>query len=568
MSLFKSETVAQLTIEETDVAVPFQIANTKTKAVSWSMSDAGLQFPDGSIQTTAGGAGGSNAFSALTSGVNTLATMQVGAGAVIKPVSSGQIIATNASPSGTAGHFMTWAASGAFADGGVPAPSATIDTTNASNISSGTLLGARLPQPSATTLGGIESYVGVAHQWINTISTSGVPGSSQPAFSDLIGTAAVSQGGTGQTSLTNHGVLIGAGTSGVTQLAAAAAGTVLTGQGASLDPLFSATPTLGVSGTTRGTISFAGNTSGTVTIQPAAAAGTWSLTLPTTAGTANQFLQTDGTGVTTWATGAGGGSGTVNNGTAGQITYYAATGTTVSGNAKLDDGATTANTLTYTGTSGISSPKFSATGSGVGKAQLFDSGGTNSLTLQAPSSVTSYTWTLPTADATGLLHSNGSGTLTLSTVATADVAANAITSAKLAVVNTYRNASIIVGSDDAASALVNSNLGPQGRQVFIPYAATIVEVTVAADAGTPSVQVRKNHGGTTTNLLSGALSTAASGGLACSNTGGTLGLDGATTCTNTLTTTAIAAGDWLELTSGTAGGTAKRMSISITWTVN
>jgi hypothetical protein len=59
---------------------------------------------------------------------------------------------------------------------------------------------------------------------------------------------------------------------------------------------------LGTAGTTKGVMNFAGNTSGVVTIQPQAAAGTYTLTLPTTAGTSNQFLQTDGTGTLTWAT--------------------------------------------------------------------------------------------------------------------------------------------------------------------------------------------------------------------------------------------------------------------------
>lgn len=63
---------------------------------------------------------------------------------------------------------------------------------------------------------------------------------------------------------------------------------------------------LGLAGTTLGTFSLAGNTSGLVTIQPAAAAGTWTLTLPVDDGTAGQFLQTDGAGVTSWATGGGG----------------------------------------------------------------------------------------------------------------------------------------------------------------------------------------------------------------------------------------------------------------------
>ena len=43
-----------------------------------------------------------------------------------------------------------------------------------------------------------------------------------------------------------------------------------------------------------------GSTSGTVSVQTAAAAGTWAMTLPTTAGSNTQALQTDGAGTTSW----------------------------------------------------------------------------------------------------------------------------------------------------------------------------------------------------------------------------------------------------------------------------
>ena len=58
---------------------------------------------------------------------------------------------------------------------------------------SGVASAAQLPNPTATTLGGVESYVAVSNQWINTISTSGVPSSSQPGFVNLAGQASLSQ---------------------------------------------------------------------------------------------------------------------------------------------------------------------------------------------------------------------------------------------------------------------------------------------------------------------------------------------------------------------------------------
>jgi len=133
--------------------------------------------------------------------------------------------------------------------------------------------------------------------------------------------------------------------------------------------------------------------------------------------------------------------------------------------------------------------------------------------------------------------------------------------------NAIRSCTFPIGANNGA-VLVDADIGPQNKQCFVPAAGTVIEVTVAADAGTPSVLVRKiTAGGSATNLLSGALATAASGGVACSNTGGTTGIDGATTCSSTLTTTAIAEGVWLEPVSGTAGGVAKQMSISITYTI-
>jgi hypothetical protein len=57
----------------------------------------------------------------------------------------------------------------------------------------GTLPAGRLPNPSASTLGGVQSLASAANKWINTISTSGVPSATQPAFTDISGSVAASQ---------------------------------------------------------------------------------------------------------------------------------------------------------------------------------------------------------------------------------------------------------------------------------------------------------------------------------------------------------------------------------------
>lgn len=63
-------------------------------------------------------------------------------------------------------------------------------------------------------------------------------------------------------------------------------------------------------------------------------------------------------------TSGGGGSGTVNGGTVNRLALYTGA-TTVSSDGSLDDGLTTANTLTYTGTGGIASTNgFTSSGTG------------------------------------------------------------------------------------------------------------------------------------------------------------------------------------------------------------
>ena len=134
---------------------------------------------------------------------------------------------------------------------------------------------------------------------------------------------------------------------------------------------------------------------------------------------------------------------------------------------------------------------------------------------------------------------------------------------------------IVVGADNAASVLVDADLGPQGQRCTLPQGGTVQEIRVDADStGTPNVIVRKKaaNGTTYTNLLSGALATSgtSNNNVACASLNVSF-FDGSTKSGSIAIVTAagantLAPGESLGLTSGTAGGVSKRMSISIYFT--
>ena len=78
-------------------------------------------------------------------------------------------------------------------------------------------------------------------------------------------------------------------------------------------------------------------------------------TLPTTDGTANQVLQTNGSGTVSWATASGSGSGTVGAAAAGSLAWYSAAGTAVTGASALVY-ATSTNNLTITASGAAVTP--------------------------------------------------------------------------------------------------------------------------------------------------------------------------------------------------------------------
>jgi hypothetical protein len=150
-------------------------------------------------------------------------------------------------------------------------------------------------------------------------------GSGLPLTTGVTGILPVANGGTGDSTLAAHGVLVGEGTSAVAVVSPGTAGQVLTSNGASADPTY------------------------------------------------QTFTA----------------SGTVNSGTAGQIAYYAATGTAVSGSSVLsDNGTAIVSTELIRGPDGTEpAPTYSfssATGSGMylgGGSVRISVGGTNNFTV-------------------------------------------------------------------------------------------------------------------------------------------------------------------------------------------
>jgi hypothetical protein len=141
-----------------------------------------------------------------------------------------------------------------------------------------------------------------------------------------------------------------------------------------------ATVSLGVASTTSGSLKLYNSASAnSVSIASGNNTASWTLTLPPDDGSANQFLQTDGSGNTIWAAAA---AGTINTGTIGQLTYYSGTnalsGTTTgtgvltalgintntAGGVLVPAAALTANAIVLGGGSGTG-PATTTTGTGV-----------------------------------------------------------------------------------------------------------------------------------------------------------------------------------------------------------
>jgi len=263
-----------------------------------------------------------------------------------------------------------------------------------------------------------------------------------------------------------------------------------------------------------------------------------------------------------------GGTGTVSPcSTVGAIAYYAATGNVVQCDPQFTtDGAGNVNGISVTLAG--SSAGFIAFGQSAAPSLLV----ANSAYWYAPVTIaTTFGTALPAAPGTA-----GQVLAILAAPDATHITTSWQTATGPSAASLRRTCAMVFGADNASSGLADGDIAPQKEQCQIPYAATVSEVDVTADAGTPSVVVGVRHctanpcasNFTVTNLVSTALATAASGGPGCSKTGATTGFDTFTTCSATLQNTGILPGDYIESVSATAGGTAKRMSVMVHFSVN
>lgn len=165
----------------------------------------------------------------------------------------------------------------------------------------------------------LDANATATNKYLQSVS-SGTPSWQQVAFTDISGTLSPTAGGTGLSNPTAHNLLVAEGSSNMTLLAPMA-GTVLVATSSSADPSFSATPTLGVNGTTTGQLNLATSAGSgqSITVQNRAGTTAYNFNLPNTAGTAGFLLTSQGGGSSdmTWTPAASGGTknylGTVNN---------------------------------------------------------------------------------------------------------------------------------------------------------------------------------------------------------------------------------------------------------------
>ncbi len=267
----------------TDISSIPSLSQTLPSAVQGNITTVGTissgTWNGGTIDVAHGGTGRTSLTNhGVLIGASTSAITQIAAGSAGQVLQSGGAsadpsysTATYPSASGTSGFILTsngtnWISAAPATSGTVTSVSGTAAriTSTGGNTPIIDIDATYVGQSSITTLGTI-----VSGTWNGT-------------------TIAVANGGTGRTSLTNHGVLIGATTSAITQLAAGTAGQILQSGGASADPAYSTATYPSTAGT-----------SGKILISDGTNVISSTPTYPNAASTALKHIKSDGTNFVT-----------------------------------------------------------------------------------------------------------------------------------------------------------------------------------------------------------------------------------------------------------------------------
>jgi hypothetical protein len=187
-----------------------------------------------------------NQFATAISAAGALTYAQPAFSNISGTATAGQLPATlvYTGQANTFGAFLQTFQAGANFDLVDPTDTTKIAQFVLSNIATGTTRSVNVPNANSTT---VQSASAGANQFATAISAQGVLSFAQPAFSNLSGTATVSQGGTGATSFTAHSALIGEGTSAIAVATPVAGSSVFIGSGSGADPAFSTVLNLGAS---------------------------------------------------------------------------------------------------------------------------------------------------------------------------------------------------------------------------------------------------------------------------------------------------------------------------------
>lgn len=220
----------------------------------------------------------------------------------------------------------------------------------------------RMPDPVAPF---VDEQRRIRREWLQWVTGGGLQVVVDLADGEVTGILPVPHGGTGRSSLTNHGVVIGAGVSTVNVTSAGTAGQVLTSNGASADPTFQASG--------GGTVT---HTAGALALNQLVR-GNAGADIKTTAATDGQIpIGKTSDGSVNLATITPGSNITITN-SAGAITINASGTVSNSGGLIGVQTITATGAYTYTPTAGTNSVVIELQGAGGGGSGVAQPGGSN-----------------------------------------------------------------------------------------------------------------------------------------------------------------------------------------------